>query len=421
MARRTFATRTETFRNSPAIVKQPVAMSDRNVADAEGRRRNLKDWATRSAAALDEVLDCRWRRLKRRFGMARTPQIQPYIGYGNESIVRLHGRVLTNPPSEPDFQNDRWWNNMMITWQRLASDEAPGVVVEARLSGKVHRSETDAEGYFYFCIDQPEDRPFWSQATLQIVDASGNPNADSTTLCDVLTAGSAARFAIVSDVDDTILHTGATNLITTAKLTIFGNAKTRAPLEGVSALYTLLQRDGSAGGEPINPIFYVSSSPWNLYDLLKQFMELNDIPRGPLLLRDLGFDRNKFFSEGHDHKLDKIRSLIGDHPGLPFLLFGDSGQEDARLYAAAAKEFGSQIKAIFIRDVDPGVDSRRDRKLHPFIARAERSGAPLHVVQDSAEAAQRLVDWGLLPSECHEIVQAAVEDDGRRSAGLTTP
>ena len=56
------------------------------------------------------------------------------------------------------------------------------------------------------------------------------------------------------------------------------------------------------------------------------------------------------------------------YPELPFVLIGDSGQEDARLYAQAATENPEQVMAIFIRDVDPDVDSPADQIVHASIA-----------------------------------------------------
>ena len=75
-----------------------------------------------------------------------------------------------------------------------------------------------------------------------------------------------------------------------------------------------------------NPIFYVSSSPWNLYDLLEDFMELNAIPCGPIFLRDIGTDAGKFIkTPGHGHKLERARELIERFPTLRWVLLGDSG------------------------------------------------------------------------------------------------
>lgn len=79
------------------------------------------------------------------------------------------------------------------------------------------------------------------------------------------------------------------------------------PFKGVSAFYQALQKgkEGTAN----NPIFYVSSSPWNLYDLLLHFCEVHDIPKGPFLLRDLGVSTGKFIKTRHiDYKVKKIEN-----------------------------------------------------------------------------------------------------------------
>ena len=287
-----------------------------------------------------------------------------------------------------------------------------------------HRVTTDAEGYFYVNADHhfPEtSRGLWSTATAQIVGHSRLAAEDSTVLCKVLTPPTTADFGVISDVDDTILHTGATRLLTMATLTFLGNARTRLPLPGAGALYRALQRTRERS---FNPIFYVSSSAWNLFDLLEDFLELNDIPLGPLLLRDLGFDDNKFLKEGHEHKLEKTRKLLAAYPALPFVLIGDSGQEDAQLYAAAAEDFGERIKLVLIRDVDPDETSWRDDLVKNAIERARTAGVPMHLVRDSKEAAEQAVSAGLLDSAVLSEIEAAVTkecrmDDSRFFGGQT--
>ena len=134
-----------------------------------------------------------------------------------------------------------------------------------------------------------------------------------------------------------------------------------------------------------NPIFYVSSSPWNLYDLLDDFLELNAIPAGPIFLRDIGTDTGKFIkTPGHGHKLERARTLIARNPQLRWVLLGDSGQADAELYAEAAQEFGDRIAAIYIRDVDPDADSPLDTRRR----RLDREGRR-HQGADAAREGQR--------------------------------
>jgi phosphatidate phosphatase APP1 len=160
----------------------------------------------------------------------------------------------------------------------------------------------------------------------------------------------------------------------------------------VAALYASLQ-SGQAG-RPVNPIFYVSSSPWNLHDLLSEFMELNEIPKGPMFLRDYEIHPKKLFasSRDHRHKLERTLKIMADFPELPFILVGDSGQHDAGLYAEAATLHPTRIKAIYIRDVDPATATSRDDHVREHIATAARHGVPMLLAPDSEAMAHHAAD-----------------------------
>ncbi|WP_146576980.1 App1 family protein [Neorhodopirellula pilleata] len=364
-------------------------------------RSQLSTLFTQWASHADDAADIAMRRLRKRWGHVGIPQIQAYTGYRTDVGTHVRGRVLNNPVEPPDFANDDWWDNLIDTYRRFASDEVPNVALEVTFNGRSVRCMSDREGYFHAVVpdaNENDPRPFWSKALVRIV---GHPNVEpdaSMTFARVLTPLNLADFMVISDIDDTIMHTGATELLTMAKLTFFANAKARLPLPGVADLYQRLQRGGELSHEPRNPIFYVSSSPWNLFDLLEDFLEINGLPDGPVLLRDLGIDKDKFLSSGHDHKLEKIRALMLDYPSLPVVLFGDSGQEDARLYALAAEEFGKQIRAIFIRDVDPGIASLFDDHVEPSIRRSKHAGVPMYRIESSDDAIERLKALNLLPN-----------------------
>ena len=62
--------------------------------------------------------------------------------------------------------------------------------------------------------------------------------------------------------------------------TVTGSALTRTPFPGAADLYRDL------AGE-VNPVFYVSSSPWNLHAFMVAFLKHRGFPMGPVLLRDL--------------------------------------------------------------------------------------------------------------------------------------
>ena len=94
-----------------------------------------------------------------------------------------------------------------------------------------------------------------------------------------------ADYGVISDIDDTIIHTGVVSTLKWKVLlnSIFKSAASRIPLEGAAEFYHKLHRGRS--GNNANPIFYVSHSPWNLYRYLEFFLNQNAFPKGPILLR----------------------------------------------------------------------------------------------------------------------------------------
>jgi phosphatidate phosphatase APP1 len=219
-----------------------------------------------------------------------------------------------------------------------------------------------------------------------------------------------ARFGVISDIDDTVLESNITHWQTAAQLVFLHNAQTRKPLEGVAGLYQAFHR--GAAGSAGNPIFYVSASPWNLYDLLEDFLDLNGIPQGPILLRDVDANRASFRAESASlSKLEHIHRLIERYPALNWVLMGDSGQIDADLYARTIARYPGKILAIYIRDVDPAVDSSYDKFVDGHIERIAGSGVPMLRVGDSNAIAAHAHQLGLIESASLGRVAAEVVID----------
>ncbi|MEJ7746503.1 MAG: phosphatase domain-containing protein [Luteimonas sp.] len=366
---------------------------------------HLKDMAIDA----DETLEAANRRFDAKFGFNRPRHVAAYRAFADAGGVELFGRVLADAPVGGPKEDDGWWDNLLNTYRRFENDVVAGAKLKAQFRDTSADAITDNDGYYRVRIatDSTPDDLLWDNATISLADGS------LLTLQPILQIGPLAKFGVISDIDDTVLQSSITDWKTAAQLTFLHNARTRKPLQGVAKLYQALQSGADGAGR--NPIFYVSSSPWNLYDLLEDFLELNAIPHGPIFLRDLGLEEGKFIkTPGHGHKLERARELIQRLPHLRWVLIGDSGQADAELYAEAAREFGDRILAIYIRDVDLDTDSARDKYVDGFIEKVAGTRVPMLRVADSAVIAAHAHGLGLIAESTLAGIDAEVHRDRQR-------
>lgn len=340
---------------------------------------------TRAGADAEELVE----RLRRRRRHAGPIQVIAYRGMGDASELRLGGRVLEDRGILPADDSQTRWRNLRDNWRRFGTRELAGVRVRADFQGRpAAEALTDEEGYFQlrFAPGAPLDGAPWQIVRLEL------PELGVRATGEVLVPPPSARFAVVSDVDDTVMETYATDLLKMLSLTFLRNARTRLPFEGVVELYRALVAGASGGDE--NPIFYVSSSPWNLYDFLVEFMAYNGLPAGPLRLTDYGIDREKLGKQSHAaHKLAEIAAIAGAYPHLPLVLLGDSGQYDPEIYLAAARAHPGRVAAIYIRHVS---HERRAGQVEALADQAAALGVPLLLAADSSTVAADARRRGLI-------------------------
>ena len=265
-------------------------------------------------------------------------------------------------------------------------------------------------------LEPPEPLPngqTWHPVELELIWPKAGGQKQSLATGRVLVPPQSAEFAVISDIDDTIVRTEATNLLRMLRLTLFSNAYTRLPFEGVAAFYRALHVGGNGGagknGGAGNPVFYVSTGPWNIYDLLEDFLKLQDIPAGPIFLKDWGGLKDVLRGMNHrEHKLQVIRGIMDDYPDLTFVLIGDSGQEDAETYGQISRERPGRVRAIYIRDVQ---NKRRSRTVCEIADEMKSLGTTMLLVDDTVEAAEHAAELGLIPaSSLSEIRQDREED-----------
>ncbi len=332
--------------------------------------------------------------------------ILPYFGFGNQNTIYLKGRVLEDKNIKTAESSDSIWENLVASYKRMNSSELPNVRIKASFQGIEKEIVTDEEGYFI--LELTTETEFvsehgWAEVGLELIDVSGKNQEKVEAQGAVLIPTSEAAFGIISDIDDTILQTKATEITKLIQLTFLRNARTRLPFKGVSAFYHALQKGKNESQH--NPIFYVSSSPWNLYDFLKDFCQINDIPQGVFFLRDLGISQEKFLQSSHsDHKSAQIQRIMTMYPAMRFILIGDSGQQDPEIYLEAIRSYPSRILAIYIRDVS---ENERDARVEAIIGEAQNLGVMMVFVKDTLEAGRHAATHDFMA----ETALAQIEKD----------
>lgn len=348
----------------------------------------------------------RWSKfLSRNFGRLRSwlglgsrqpITVHSYRGFGNRNYLFVSGRVLRDKFIRKN-KTDTTWRNFSNTVKRFNSREIGGAKVCVRFGGQSFILHTDAEGYYTLDTHlkdtlppPPVHPPFWQKATVELLSIPGK-EINQEQKAEILIPGSAASFGIISDIDDTVLKTYVTSWLKWRMiyLTILKNAFSRQAFSRVAAFYQALRR--GAKGEEYNPFFYVSNSPWNLYDLLEEFLDLNQLPRGPIMLRDFGLPYEKKPANYRGHKHEQIIRILELYPQLPFVLIGDSGEKDTDIYHAVALAYPGRIKAIYIRDVRSQQRAARVQEILSSIP-----GTPTLLVNSYEDAARHASQHQLL-------------------------
>ena len=346
-------------------------------------------------------------------------QIVGYRGYGSTDRALVLGRVLQDEGVRAPQALQSRWRNLIATLRRIESDPLPFARVRARAAyaeAKSHEIVADDEGFlrYWLPLAVPASAPGWHSVTLDLADA---PNGTSVSArSEVLVPAPTATFGVVSDMDDTVVQSEVTNFLRAARVVLLENALTRLPFPGVAALYRALER-GATGAEA-NPIFYVSSSPWNLYDVIDGFLTAQGIPTGPLLLRDWDLGR---LSERHaTHKGTTIREIFATYPELPFVLIGDSGQEDPEIYTSLVREHPDRIKAVYIRNVTPNVE--RTGRIQALAREVAAAGSTLVLADDTLAVAKHAAMHGWIASDAlAEVGGEKRDDEGATSAKADAP
>ena len=352
-------------------------------------------------------------------------EIIAYRGYGNGTRAHIYGRVIEKRGIGSSTDSDSILRNLYNTYRRADSDPLPFASVKIEYADKSFEMKADDEGFFGGWLDDTvvATNDEWQKYSIELIRQASaeTPTAPLTVKesGEILVPPTSVRFGVISDIDDTVIQSRVSNFLQAARTVILGNARTRLPFPGVAGFYEAL-RNGASGDEK-NPIFYVSSSPWNIHDVITEFMDLQKIPKGPLILRDWDISWSSLSSLRHsEHKGEVIRNIFQLYPNLEFILLGDTGQHDPEIYSRIVNEFPNRVRAIYIRDVTRTPErSASVKKLADDVLAAHST---LVLVEDSLSAATHAVEHGWIsPDALPNVREEKRSDEGKNDKKVAAP
>lgn len=323
-------------------------------------------------------------------------RINTYLGYGTNSRLRATGRALEDENIRFDG-NTRIFRTLYNIYKQFESDEIKKVPIELRLSDtQKFTTITDLEGYYHFdensiSTDNLVNEEGWIPYTVSYKIENKKIIQSNIFKGSMLVPSANASYGVISDIDDTILHTGVASLFKWRVIanTFFKNFDRRLPLEGTVEFYQKLRKGKNS--KTANPIFYVSNSPWNLYDYLNAFLKIHAFPKGPILLRDFRTFLDKTPKPKAPHKQTEIINLLELYPDMKFILIGDSGEKDADIYTSIAMKYPNRILAIYLRSVN---HKRKERRIKRIIESFDI--APILLAHSSLEAEEHARKQGFI-------------------------
>ena len=168
--------------------------------------------------------------------------------------------------------------------------------------------------------------------------------------------------SIISDIDDTVKISNVTDRKRLLEHTFLLDF-VAAP--GMAERY----RERSTQGTGLH---FVSSSPWQLYEPLSEFLDESGFPWATFSLKPVRFRDETFFDlfkKGTETKPLAIKKILNRYPGRKFVLVGDSGEQDPEVYAAIMRNRPDQVVKIFIRNVTE--ESADNTRFAPLFADTE--------------------------------------------------
>ena len=369
----------------------------------------IKEIVTHSIDKFQSFLQSIKFNIKKKLNLLGPVMIQTYYGFGNGKYFYIKGRIIEKEKINAPEDIDNFLENIHAILERYESDEIPGAKLKATFNGESKELETDDEGFFEveFNFDKPvKSNDLRISLTLDLLEKISHKDDQTNAGGIFYLPVKETEFGIISDLDDTVIDTKATHFLKKMKTIFLQNSKTRKALPGMAAFLRALHHNKTE--KPVNPIFYLSGSSWNIFDLLIEFFDYNEIPHGPVFLKDVGIEHGRFIKEDtKKYKLTRIRKILDTNEKLKFILIGDSGQKDPEVYLKIINEYPDRILSVYIRDV---TDGERDKEMKRYEKKAAKHNVDMIVIQETIEAATHAAEKGFIENKSLKEIERACKN-----------
>lgn len=294
------------------------------------------------------------------------PAVELHPSIGRPSRVTISGRLLRSDPERtphPPIQRNL---------RRLTAKSLEHLPVKVELLGLARETVSGDDGMFEVVLTAPADLPFPVGRHEARASAKGVTSVSSVEIL-----ADQAPFILISDFDDTIAISNIQRTRSMLRSALLEDASTQPVVPGMAEFYQCLR----SSAEPPPGFAVVTGSPLSFGRRLESFLAQHQFPFTALYLRKLGPKTLSHFKE------PVLRRLLREFPE-PFVLVGDSGEEDPEVYALIRREFPGRVSAIFIRDVGRTADPKRFQNMILF--------------RTAGEAARAAAARGLLSPACLE-------------------
>jgi phosphatidate phosphatase APP1 len=273
-----------------------------------------------------------------------------YRGYANKKELVVFGHIVKKYPS-----GDRKYTRSGFRYARTIIElfsvkPVPFLKVFLKVGNVTAETTAEADGYFRFQVPLTETLPSgWHTYEVTVDDEVNGKKYHAVSTEEFFKTS----YGLISDIDDTFLISHSRRSFRKLFVLLARNVQARKPFDDVVKHYQLLSfASRTHPQKESNIFFYVSSSEWNLYDMIVRFAELNGLPKAILKLKKIKSGLDDFVMTGggsHLHKLRKIHNIINFYPELQFILLGDDSQKDPEIYEEICRTFPSNIRAVYIR------------------------------------------------------------------------